>query len=54
MFHDLIHKYIEVYIDDILQKSMKNEDHLEDLRVIFERMRQFNLNLNPKKYVLIV
>lgn len=46
MFHDLIHKFVEVYIDDILAKSKKKENHLEDLRVIFER---YNLKLNPKK-----
>lgn len=51
IFHDLIHKLVEVYVDDILTKFVKREDHLEDLRVIFERMRQVNLNSNTRKCV---
>ena len=38
-FHDFIHKIVEVYVDDILVKSKKKEDHVKDLRVAFERMK---------------
>lgn len=51
IFHDLIHKSIKIYVDDILAKSSKKENYLEELRFIFERMRQFNLKLNLKKCV---
>ena len=39
MFHDFIHKIVEVYMDDILVKSKKKEDHVKDLRATFERMK---------------
>jgi len=39
MLYDLIHKLVEVYIDDILTKSTKKENYLKDLRIIFKRMR---------------
>ena len=39
MFHDFIHKIVEVYVDDILIKSKNKEDHVQDLKVAFERMR---------------
>lgn len=38
MFHDLVYKSIEVYDEDILVESNKKENHLKDLRFIFERM----------------
>lgn len=50
----MIHKYVEVYVNDIIAKSKKRQDHLEDLRVIFEIMRKFNLKINPKKCVFRV
>lgn len=51
MFHYLIHKLIEVYVDYILAKSAKKENNLEYLRFIFERMKQFNLKLNHKNCI---
>uniref|UniRef100_A0A2N9HGT5 Reverse transcriptase domain-containing protein n=1 Tax=Fagus sylvatica TaxID=28930 RepID=A0A2N9HGT5_FAGSY len=32
MFHDMMHREIEDYVDDIVVKSKKREDHLETLR----------------------
>jgi hypothetical protein len=32
IFHDLIGKLVEIYIDDIVAKSASVEGHLEDLR----------------------
>ncbi|XP_071905708.1 uncharacterized protein [Coffea arabica] len=49
LFHDMIHKEMEVYVDDIIIKSKKAEDHLMDLRKLFERLRKYNLKLNPAK-----
>ena len=37
MFHDMMHKEIEDYVDDIVMKSKKREDHLETLRKVFDR-----------------
>jgi len=49
IFHDLIGKLVEIYIDDVVVKSTSIEGHLEDLRQILERTRRFGLRMNPKK-----
>nr|XP_016503538.1 PREDICTED: uncharacterized protein LOC107821616 [Nicotiana tabacum] len=49
LFYDMIHKEIEVYMDDIIIKSRKSADHLKDLRKFFERLRRYSLKLNPAK-----
>lgn len=51
LFHDMIRKEIEVYVDDIIIKSKKGLNHLNDLRKFFSRLRNDNLKLNPAKYV---
>jgi len=48
-FHDMIHKEIEVYVDDMIVKSRSEEEHLVNLRKLFERLRKFKLRLNPAK-----
>ena len=49
IFHDLIGKLVEIYIDDIVVKSTLAGGHLEDLRQVLERTRRFGLRMNPKK-----
>ena len=49
LFHDIIHKEIEVYVDDMIAKSRSEEEHLVNLRKLFERLRKFKLRLNPAK-----
>jgi ribonuclease HI len=49
IFHDLIGKLVEIYIDDVVVKSASIEGHLEDLRQVLERTRRFGLRTNPKK-----
>ncbi|XP_070013639.1 uncharacterized protein [Nicotiana sylvestris] len=39
IFHDMIHKEIEVYVDDVTIKSKKATDHMEDLGKFFNRLR---------------
>jgi hypothetical protein len=36
IYHDLIGKLVEIYIDNIVVKSTSTEGHLEDLRQVFE------------------
>jgi hypothetical protein len=36
IFHDLIGKLVEIYIDDVVVKSASVEGHLEDLRQVLE------------------
>ena len=51
IFHDLIHKNFEDYVDDILVKSHDLMDHLFNLETIFDRLYKYHLMLNPKKCV---
>lgn len=54
LFHDMMHKKIEVYVDDIFVKSKKEEDHHLHLKKLFERFRKYNLKLNPAKCAFLV
>nr|XP_027093668.1 uncharacterized protein LOC113714071 [Coffea arabica] len=47
LFHDMIHQEMEVYVDDIIIKSRKAEDHLIDLRKLFESKR--GIEIDPTK-----
>ncbi|RVW85729.1 Transposon Tf2-12 polyprotein [Vitis vinifera] len=47
--HDMMHRDVEVYVDDMIVKSRDRSDHLAALERFFERIRQFRLRLNPKK-----
>ena len=49
IFHNLIGKFMQVYIDDIVVKSEPKDNHLDHLRLSFERMRQHGLKMNPLK-----
>ena len=49
LFHDMMHKEIEVYVDDMIAKSRTEEDHVVNLQKLFERLRKFKLRLNPAK-----
>ena len=51
MFHDMMHKEIEVYVDDVIIKLKSQADHVKDLRKFFERLCKYNLKLNPAKCV---
>ena len=49
LFHDLMHKEIKVYVDDMISKSQTEEGHVEDLLKLFQRLRKYHLLLNPNK-----
>ena len=49
LFHDMMHKEIEVYVDDMIAKSKDEESHIPALRKLFERLRKYQLKLNPVK-----
>ena len=49
LFHDMMHRDVEVYIDDMIVKSRDKANHLEALKRFFERIQKFRLRLNPKK-----
>ena len=54
MFRHQIEKTIDVYIDDMVIKSKKEEDHLLDLAKVFEIFRHHRLHLNMSKCVFRV
>ncbi|XP_017613855.2 uncharacterized mitochondrial protein AtMg00860-like [Gossypium arboreum] len=45
----MMHKEIEVYVDDMIAKSRTEEEHVRVLRKLFLRLRKFQLKLNPSK-----
>lgn len=49
LFHDMIHKEIEVYVDDMIAKSQTKEDHIINLQKLFDCLMKFKLHLNPAK-----
>jgi hypothetical protein len=49
IFDDLLDVLFEVYINDLVIKSTGFEEHLADLRIVLERMRSYNLKMNPLK-----
>jgi len=54
MFHDLLRRTMEVYIDDMLVKSLRAEDHVEHLKQSLEVHRKYNMQLNPPKCVSVL
>ena len=49
LFHNMMHQEIEVYVDDMIAKSKTKEEHLVNLRRLFERLRKYQLRLNLVK-----
>ena len=49
MFTDHLGKTMEVYINDMLVKSIVVEQHLDHLCQAFEILRRYNMKLNPTK-----
>jgi len=46
LFHDMMHKEIEVYMDDMIAKSREGENHVQILKELFKRPRKYKLRLN--------
>ncbi|KAK8921231.1 hypothetical protein KSP39_PZI020106 [Platanthera zijinensis] len=49
IFKELIGKSMEVYVDDMLVKSIRRDDHLKDLVKCLRILRQYGMRLNPSK-----
>jgi hypothetical protein len=43
IFHDLLRVLMEVYIDDVVVKSLGFEEHVTDLKFSLERMKKNGL-----------
>ena len=42
LFHDIIHHEIDVYVDDMIARSQTEEEHLDHLHKLFERLKSTN------------
>lgn len=49
IFHDMMHTFMEDYVDDLLANSYTREDHIPILDKIFTRLEAFKARLNLKK-----
>ena len=49
MFAEKLGNTMEVYIDDMLVKSLHAEDHLSHLRDCFKTLNEYGMKLNPTK-----
>ena len=49
----MIHKEVEVYINDMIAKYHIEEDHIINLQKLFDRLQIFKLRLNANKSPLV-
>ena len=49
MFAHQIRRNVQVYMDEMLVKSMWEDNHLNDLQETFDTLRSYNMKLNPSK-----
>ena len=47
ILHDMIHKEVEVYVDNMIVKSKEREGHYTALKKFFQRIKEYWLRLNP-------
>ena len=40
---------VQCYVDDLVVKTKKIGDHLRDLHIVFNRLRKYQLKMNPLK-----
>jgi hypothetical protein len=50
-FGDLIRDKVEVYVDDIVVKTKRGSTLVEDVTLVFDRLRATRTKLNPDKCV---
>ena len=49
MFAHQIGRNVQVYVDDMLVKSRRGDDHLDDLKETFDTLRSYDMKLNLSK-----
>ena len=54
MFTHQIRRNVQVYVDDKLVKSLRENDHLDDLQETLDTLWSHNMKLNPSKCVFEV
>jgi hypothetical protein len=50
-FRDLIRDRVEVYVDDVMVKTKRELSLVEDLTLVFDKLRATRTKLNPDKCV---
>jgi hypothetical protein len=50
IFRELIGKIVEIYIDDVVIKSLDHESHLADVKKTLECTRKHGLTMNLNNY----
>ena len=51
IFKDIIGRSVEVYVNDMIIKSLKAEDHARDLSQVFEILSKYGMKLNMEKCI---
>ena len=51
MFIHQIRRNVQVYVNNMLVKSLRENDHLNNLRETFNTLHSYNMKLNPNKCV---
>ncbi|XP_043811023.1 uncharacterized protein LOC122723300 [Manihot esculenta] len=54
VFKDQIGRNVEVYVDDMVVKSPTFQQHMIDLREVFDVLEQYRMRLNPAKYAFFI
>ncbi|RDX68148.1 Retrovirus-related Pol polyprotein from transposon 17.6, partial [Mucuna pruriens] len=49
LFHDMMHKEVELYVDDMIAMSKTPRQHIDDLCKLLERLQKYRPRLNPAK-----
>jgi hypothetical protein len=49
LFHDMMHKEIEVYVDDMIAKSQTEEEHLVNLQKLFDRFEKVQAEVESEQ-----
>ena len=49
MFTHQIGRNVQVYVNDMMVKIRREDDHLDDLKETFDTLCSYNLKLNPSK-----
>jgi len=54
VFMTLIGKAMEVYVDDMITRTIKEVNHVPDMAEIFKIVKTYTMKLNPKKCIFEV
>lgn len=49
VFKPQLDRNMEVYVDDMIVKSKETNEHMQDSQEMFDRLRYYNMYLNPQK-----